>query len=104
MACVCHFLLSGGHANGSTVSLSYPVQYFGGVSLGMWQNRVYGKTLVRQPGLVSNPADPSALLLWRVTRSIASHARSRGDVSRRDSRSLSVGAMVFSRTRRHGLG
>ena len=31
---------------------SYPVQYFGGGSFGMWQNRVYGKTLVREPRLV----------------------------------------------------
>ena len=48
---VCH-CLSGSHANGPTVSFSYPVQYFGGGSFGMWQNRVYGKSLVRQPGLV----------------------------------------------------
>jgi len=48
---VCHFL-SDGHANGQIVSLSYPFQYFGRGSFGMWQNRVYGKTLVREQGLV----------------------------------------------------
>ena len=40
------------HANGKTVSFSYPLQYFGGGAFGMWQNRVYGKTLGRERGLV----------------------------------------------------
>ena len=75
------------HADGSTVSFSYPVQYFGGGSVGMWQNRVYGKTLVGERGRVWNPTDPSALLLWGGARSLSRHARSRGGVSRRDCRS-----------------
>ena len=44
--------ISSYHANGSTVSFSYPIQYFGSGSVGMWENRVYGKTLVRELGLV----------------------------------------------------
>ena len=40
------------HANGETVSFSYPVLYLGGGAIGMWQNRVYGKTLGRQPRVV----------------------------------------------------
>ena len=43
------------HANGETVSFSYPLQYFGGGAFGMWQNRVYGKTLGRQPELFESP-------------------------------------------------
>ena len=40
------------HVNGETVSFSYPIQYFGSGALGMWENRVYGKTLVREPRIV----------------------------------------------------
>ena len=40
------------HANGETVSFSYPLLYLGGGAIGMWQNRVYGKTLGRERGLV----------------------------------------------------
>ena len=40
------------HASGKTFSLSYPFLHFGGRSFGVWQNRVYGKTLVRERRLV----------------------------------------------------
>ena len=40
------------HANGETISFSYPLLYLGGGTVGMWQNGVYGKTLGRQPRVV----------------------------------------------------
>ena len=46
--CLFFMGISPHHANGETVSFSYPIQYFGSGALGMWQNRVYGKTLVRE--------------------------------------------------------
>ena len=52
---MCVSFLSSRHASGKTFSLSYPFQIFGGGSFGMWQNRVYGKTLVRNKDLFETP-------------------------------------------------
>ena len=43
------------HAVGKTFSLSHPFHYFGDGSIGVWQNRVYGKTLVGNLELFETP-------------------------------------------------
>ena len=43
------------HANGSSVSFSYPVQYFGGGSFGMWENVFTEKLLLENSDLFETP-------------------------------------------------
>ena len=81
---------------GKSLSFSYPLQFFGGGPFGMWQNRVYRKKSCWKTPSCLKPSYLSALLLWSLARPLSTHARSRCDFSRRDSRSPNPFARVSS--------
>ena len=94
----CHLCVEGNHV-GKNVRFSHLFQYFGSGTLG-----VHRKPFVGQHGVVRRLVHAHSLLLRSLARSISGHERSQGPVSRRDSQSPRVGAMVSQRGWNPGPG